>query len=290
MKKIFDTCAIIGAGLIGGSIGLGLKQKSLVKKVVGVGYRQTSIDKAVKSGAIDCGVLNITDDVLDSDIIIIATPVSMIPLKFKEIIPRLNSDTIITDVGSTKQSILNEFNKIYAESGIDKSNQICFIGAHPIAGSENSGVEYAVPDLFADSICVITPSNQNSESAVDRLTTMWQALGANVIKMSAEEHDAILSTTSHLPQMIAFSVANTIKKEHWKFSGGGLRDLTRIASSDPKLWQDVSQQNSNNIVKSIDLFINELLQVRDAIKENRQDEILQLFKSAQSNHDAFYKK
>ncbi len=214
----------------------------------------------------------------------------MIPLKFKEIVPRLNSDMIITDVGSTKQSILDEFNKIYAESEIDKSNHLCFIGAHPIAGSENSGVDYAVPDLFVNSICVLTPSNQNSESSVSRLEEMWQALGSDVIKMSAEDHDGILSTTSHLPQMIAFSVANTIKKDHWKFSGGGLKDLTRIASSDPKLWQDVCSQNSDNIVKSIDLFIHELLQVRDSIKENRQDDILEFFRNAKSNHDGYYKK
>ncbi len=290
VKKIFDTCAIIGPGLIGGSIGLGLKQKNLVGKVIGVGYRQASIDNAIKLGAIDCGFLNITDEVLQADLIIIATPVSMIPLKFKEIVPRLNSDTIITDVGSTKQSILDEFNKIYAESEIDKSKQICFIGAHPIAGSENSGVDYAVPDLFANSICVLTPSNQENESFVDRLEEMWQTLGSDVIKMSAEEHDGILSSTSHLPQVIAFSVANTIKKEHWKFSGGGLKDLTRIASSDPKLWQDICTQNSDNIVKSIDLFIHELLQVRDAIKENRNDEILEVFKRAKNNHDGYYKK
>jgi len=288
VSNIFDSCVIIGPGLIGGSIGLGLKHNNLVNRVIGVGYRQESIDLAIKQGAIDHGVLEITEEVLNADLIIVATPVSLIPQKFKEIIPHLKSDTIITDVGSTKSSILDEFDKIYAESGIDKSLQIDFIGGHPIAGSENTGVEFAKLDLFVDSICVLTPTKMNQKSSINKLTQMWQTLGAGVINMSADEHDAILAETSHLPQLIAFSVANTIKTANWKFSGGGLRDLTRIASSDPRLWKDICFQNKDNIIKSIDQFTKELLSVKNALNENKQDQILELFRSAKHNHDGYY--
>lgn len=288
MNRIFDSCVIIGPGLIGGSIGLGLKHYNLVNRVIGVGYRQESIDLAINQGAIDHGVLEITEEVLNADLIIIATPVSLIPQKLKEIIPHLKGDTVITDVGSTKSSILDEFDKIYAESGIDKRLQIDFIGGHPIAGSENTGVEFAKLDLFVDSICVLTPTKMSQKSSIDKLTEMWQTLGAGVINMSAEEHDAILAETSHLPQLVAFSIANTIKAAHWKFSGGGLRDLTRIASSDPRLWKDICFQNKDNIIKSIDQFTKELLSLKNALNENNQDQILELFRSAKQNHDSYY--
>lgn len=286
MKNIFDTCAIIGPGLIGGSIGMGLKQRNLVKRVIGVGHRQSSIDLAIKKGAIDHGFLSITDEALEAEIVIIATSVSMIPEKLNEIIPRLNRDTIITDVGSTKHYIQNEFSRILKES--NNKHHIEFLGAHPIAGSEKSGVEYADPDLFKDHFCVLTPTDQNSEAAKSKLSKMWLALGSKVKVLSTEEHDVILSNTSHLPQMVSVAVTNTVEEDTWELSGGGLKDVTRIAASDPGLWKAICNQNRENIIKSIDLFVNELSIIRDVLEKNDQDKILEIFESAKQKRERLY--
>lgn len=289
MKCLFDTCIIVGPGLIGASIGLGLKKQRAVNKVVGIGHRQESIDAAVKRRAIDEGSLDISNGVYDADLAIIATPVSLIPQKIKAIVPHLKDGTILTDVGSAKSFIMKEFENMCSDQTIDKNVHINFIGGHPIAGSENRGVEFADPDLFVNSICVLTPGAVSSKASIKKLTDMWELLGCNVLTMPPEEHDAILATTSHLPQIAAFTIANTIKDNHWKFSGGGLKDITRIASSDPTLWLDICNQNQTNIVHAIDLFIKELSGIKDALQKNDQSEILRIFKNAKDKRDGFYK-
>ncbi|MGR3179233.1 MAG: prephenate dehydrogenase [Candidatus Anammoxibacter sp.] len=289
MKNIFDTCAIIGPGLIGGSIGLGLKRKRLVKRVIGIGHRQRSINEAVKKGAIDKGTTDVADGVADADLVIIATPVSLIPQKLREVSTFLKEGALLTDVGSTKQFILNEFKNSLQKSSIKKKTHFSFIGGHPIAGSENKGVKHATPELFAGSICVLTPTKTDSKSCIRNLSNMWKALGATVITMTAEQHDKILSRTSHLPQLMAFAMSNIIKDDQWKFSGGGLKDITRIASSDPDLWLDICNQNQTNIVHAIDLYIKELLLIRDELAANDNAKLLRRFDKARKKRDSFYK-
>lgn len=288
-KIIFDTITIIGPGLIGGSIGLGLKKNRLVKTVFGIGHNQSSITKAIESGAIDKGSLEIGEGLSDSDAVIISTPVSIIPKIFEKIIPYLKADTIITDVGSVKGFIASEFERLISRSVINKKEMPIFIGGHPIAGSEKRGVEYARPDLFIGSLCVLTPTNSDNEGRVKKLSSMWESLGSNVAIMSPEEHDTILAITSHLPQLAAFGIANLIKDDYWRFSGGGLKDMTRIASSDPNLWLDICEQNRNNVIYAIESFIKELLQFHTALKTDNKAELLTRFKKAKENRDKFYK-
>lgn len=288
MKYIFNTCSIIGVGLIGGSIGLGLKKSKLVNKVIGVGYRQKSINSAVKKGAVDYGTTDLKKGVSGSDLVVVATPVSLIPQKLKEAIPHLKNDAIVTDVGSTKYFILQEVNNLLSGLGLEKKSGINFIGGHPIAGSENTGVEYSTANLFDRSICVLTPTKSNSKLALGKLSNMWESLGATVINMTAEKHDKILARTSHLPQLIAFSLANIIKEEQWQFSGGGLKDMTRIASSDPNLWMDICTQNKNNIAQTIDLFIKELSIIRNELVKNDNTKLKKRFDNSRNKRNAFY--
>lgn len=288
MKYIFDTCSIIGVGLIGGSIGLGLKKSKLVNKVIGVGYRQESLKTAIRKGAVDYGTTDIKKGVSSSDLVVVATPVSLIPQKLKEAIPHLKNGAIITDVGSTKCFILQEFKNLFSDQGLKKKSDFNFIGGHPIAGSENTGVENATSNLFDRSICVLTPTKSYSKLALEKLSNMWELLGAAVISMTAEKHDKILASTSHLPQLIAFSLANIIEEDQWKFSGGGLKDMTRIASSDPNLWIDICSQNKNNIVQTIDLFINELSIIRDELLKDGSTKLKKRFDNARNKRNAFY--
>lgn len=289
MKHIFNTCAIIGPGLIGGSIGLGLKKNRLVKKVIGVGHRQKSINNAIEIGAIDNGTTVIAKGVSGADLVIIATPVSLIPRKLEQTIPYLKKGALLTDVGSAKDFILQKFKDIITNQGLKKKHHFNFIGGHPIAGSENRGVEHARSDLFTNSICVLTPTRSDSKLCIKNLSYMWKSLGSTVITMTAEKHDAILSRTSHLPQLIAFSMANIIKADQWKFSGGGLKDITRIASSDPNLWVDICNQNQNNIVHAIDLFIKELSLLRNELETNNNAKLLRRFDKARENRNSYYK-
>ena len=288
MKYIFDTCSIIGVGLIGGSIGLGLKKSKLVNKVIGVGYRQKSIKAAIRKSAIDYGTTDMKKGISGSDLVIIATPVSLIPQKLKEAIPYLKNDAIVTDVGSTKCFILQEFKNILSGFGLKKKKCFSFIGGHPIAGSEYTGVEFSTANLFHNSICVLTPTKSYSKLALGKLSNIWESLGATVINMTAENHDKILARTSHLPQLVAFSLANIIKENQWPFSGGGLKDVTRIASSDPDLWIDICHQNKGNIVQTIDLFIKELSIIKNKLVNDDNKNLRKRFNNARRKRNEFY--
>ncbi len=290
MNNIFDTCAIIGTGLIGASIGIGVKENGTVKRVVGIGRNQTTIDTALRRGTIDFGTLSVEEGVTGADIVIIGTPVSMIPGKIKEAIPHLKDGAILTDAGSTKTAIMREFNEMYAGLSANNNVHINFIGGHPIAGSEKKGPEYADPSLYEGSICVLTPSGSCDDTALAKLNEFWTRLGANVIVMPPEKHDEILSITSHLPQLAAYALTNIVQPDQWKFSGGGLKDCTRIASSDPKMWADICGQNEANISASIDLMIKELSGVKDALKMKDWNKLEDYFAAARDNRDAFYNK
>ena len=252
----FGVVAIVGTGLIGGSIGLGLKERGLATTIIGVGYRKVSINKALKINAIDEGTLKVEDAVKQADIIILATSVNLIPEYAKKIIPLMKKSAILTDVGSTKDYIVSQVNnEIKSTCDGEKPN---FIGAHPLAGSEQRGIESARPDLFEGSVCVLTPTSLNSKKSITRLSNMWKALGAKISVLTPSKHDEVLALVSHLPHFVASSLAGVIDEKHWKFAASGLRDTTRIASGDPDLWLSISKQNKQEIIKALKCFSKEV--------------------------------
>src|SRR5574337_12445 len=202
----FGTVCIIGPGLIGGSIGLGLKKRNLAKTIIGVGHRASSIENAVKMHAIDIGILNIEEAVKNADIVILATSVNQIIDTAKKVIPFMKSNAILTDVGSTKNYIVQQITH-------NIRKDIAFIGAHPIAGSEQRGVEFASPDIFEGCNCIITPFNRNS-MGLETVSSLWRLLGAKVILLNPEQHDEILASVSHLPHQIPSCLVNSIRQEH----------------------------------------------------------------------------
>jgi len=279
----FGVVAIVGTGLIGGSIGLGLKERDLATTIIGVGHRKPSLNKALKINAIDEGTTSIEKAVKNADIIILATSVSLIPDHAKKIIPLMKKSAILTDVGSTKNYIVSQINnEIKSRCGREKPN---FIGAHPLAGSEQRGIESARSDLFEGSVCVLTPTSLNSKQGITRLSNMWKALGARISIMTPSKHDEILALVSHLPHFVASSLAGVIDEKHWKFAASGLRDTTRIASGDPELWLSISKQNKKEIIEALRSFSEEVECMINDLERGNDKKLLGRLKKAKTVRD-----
>lgn len=276
----FGTVCIIGPGLIGGSIGLGLKKRNLTKTVIGVGHRASSIENALKMHAIDIGILNPEEAVKDADIVILATSVNQIIDTAKKVIPFMKSNAILTDVGSTKNYIVQQITHTIRED-------ISFVGAHPIAGSEQRGVEFASPDLFTGCNCIITFSNK-SPMGLETISSLWQLLGAKILYLTAEQHDETLAYVSHLPHLIASCLVNSIKQEHLVYGASGLRDTTRVASGDPELWINIFDQNRENVIKSIDRFMAELAGFKSDLLKKNDTLLLDRLKKAKLSRDSVF--
>jgi len=273
----FGTVCIIGPGLIGGSIGLGLKKRNLAKTIIGVGHRASSLEKALKMHAIDIGILNDEEAVKDADIVILATSVNKIIDTGKKIIPLMKSNAIRTDVGSTKKHIVEQIT-------YNMRKDITFVGAHPIAGSEQRGVEFASPDLFEGCTCIITPLGNHTKE-VETISQLWRLLGAKIKYLTPEQHDEILAFASHLPHLAASCLINAIKEEYLVCGASGLRDTTRVASGDPELWVDIFCQNRENIIKSIEQFMAELSGFRNDLINKNNAKILDRLKNAKLSRD-----
>ncbi|MEE8190439.1 MAG: prephenate dehydrogenase/arogenate dehydrogenase family protein [Candidatus Scalindua sediminis] len=279
----FGIVAVIGTGLIGGSIGLGLKERRLAKLVIGAGHRKVSINKALQIKAIDEGTIDIEKAVKRADIVILATSVDLIPDLARKAIPLMKRSAILTDVGSTKGYIVSQINKeIKDRCG---RNNLNFIGAHPLAGSEQRGIESARPDLFEDSVCILTPTNLSSKRCVEKIANMWKALGAKISILKPHVHDEIVAFTSHLPHFIASELTNVVDEKHWKFGANGLRDTTRIASGDPKLWLSIWKQNRVKIIEALRCFSEETKSMLRDMEEENDNEILNRLKKAKALRD-----
>src|SRR3990167_2103635 len=257
----FGTVCIIGPGLIGGSIGLGLKKRNLAKTIIGVGHRTSSLEKATKMRAIDIGLLNSDEAVKDADIVILATSVNKI-------------------IDTAKKYIVDQISH-------NIRKDITFVGAHPIAGSEQRSVEFASADLFEGCTCIITPIGNHTKE-VETISHLWQLLGAKIKYMTPEQHDKILAFVSNLPHLAASCLINAIKNEHLVCGASGLRDTTRVASGDPELWLDIFCQNRENIIKSIDQFITELGGFRNDLLNKNDAKILDRLKNAKLSRDGVF--
>lgn len=258
--------AIIGTGLIGGSLGLAIKKTPNPPKVVGFSRTLKSSKRAVERGAIDTVCQDIATCVEEADIIFIATPVSSIVEITRNISSIVKSGAIISDVGSTKSSIVKTI-----EDFLPKD--IHFIGGHPVTGSEHDGIEYASADLFRDFYYVLTPTAKTDSNAFKTLHTLLNSIGANVIAVEADKHDEILATLSHLPHMVAALLVNRAskqvgEKQNWlSLAAGGFRDTTRIAASNPDMWLDICLENKQALVENLKVFANSLQELTTLIEK-----------------------
>ena len=264
----FKKITIIGVGLIGGSLGLALKEKKPNFKIVGID-KQNIIEKAIALGAIDEGTVNLKEGIKKADIIIIATPVKTIINILTQINPFLKKGCLVTDTGSIKQKIVQKANKIL-------SKDIHFIGGHPMAGSEKYGIESADPYLFYNKTYILTPTPKSNLRALEKASLLIEMIGAKELILDPLEHDRIVSAVSHLPQIIAVSLINTIgelalrgnNNNYFKAVGEGFKDMTRIAYSPFKMWEDICDTNQENILEMIQEFKNHLEVIEDKLKNN----------------------
>lgn len=268
MKKV----TIIGLGLMGGSLGMALRKTGFA--VTGIARREESIQIALKCGAIDNGFTGICKEAFqETDIVVIALPVGMIADTVKEIFHLLKDATVITDVGSTKVKIVQEVSGFLP-------GRISFIGGHPIAGSEKSGITSATSGLFKDTTCILTPLNGDNPQALKAVKEMWTFAGAKVLKVSPEEHDLLVAGTSHLPHLAAVGLAGLLgelKKENEDISaavGSGFRDTTRIALSSPSLWSDICFANKDAIVDMLERFEQRLGNLKKMISDGDKNGLL----------------
>lgn len=285
MKDIhFNKVAIIGVGLIGGSLAIILREKGIAKNIVGIGRGLKNLEKAKKLGVVDSYTQDAREGVQDADLVVVAIPVASIIKVIKEALPFLKKGAIVTDVGSVKKNIVDEVEKILPAP-------IHFVGGHPIAGTENAGVEAAFPALFQNRKCILTPAKKTNKAALEKVKKLWEIAGSEVIVMDTEKHDKILAAVSHLPHIVAYSLVNTVRNINdfnesiIKYSAGGFKDFTRIASSPPEMWRDICLLNKDAILDVVQRFQNTLKGLEEMIKDSDGERLQKEFEKAKEVRD-----
>ncbi|HET9575056.1 MAG TPA: prephenate dehydrogenase/arogenate dehydrogenase family protein [Nitrospira sp.] len=288
MALHFNQAAIIGVGLIGGSLGMILRRKGLASRVIGVGRRIENLKTAVELGAIDRYVVDPKDGVKDADLVVLATPVDTYDRHLKEWASCLKSGTIVTDVGSIKGGLVEQ-----SEQAMPAD--VHFVGGHPIAGKEKTGVAAGSDQLFAGARCILTPTKRTNQQALEQVRIMWQETGSIVLTMDPHLHDKILGAVSHLPHVAAFALMNALIDIRAQVpaldlaghSGGGLRDTTRIAASSPEMWRDIFLWNRDNLVAFIEAYERSLGELKRLIRTGDAAGIEKALERAKQEREKF---
>lgn len=282
---MIDKLVVIGVGLIGGSLSLALKQAGAVNHVVGCGRNQQNLQKGVDIRVIDSFETSISEAVKTADIVVAAVPMGAMHNVFQQINDGLNDQTIVTDVGSSKRSVV----EVARQTLGDRFSQ--FVPGHPIAGTEKSGVESGFSTLYQSRRVILTPTEETNSGFVEQVDAMWRHCGAIIEYLDVDHHDKVLAATSHLPHMLAYAMVNYLSSlndhdEIFRYAAGGFRDFTRIASSDPVMWRDVCLSNGSALLELIQGYKDELDMISTAIQNNDADELLKLFGKAKSERDS----
>ncbi len=267
-KVLFNKVSIIGVGLIGASLALAVKEKSVSRNIIGYGRNEKRLREAKSLGIIDHCTLSL-EEAADSDLVVLATPIGTFENIAREISKFLKHDMIVIDVGSVKAQVVNSLEEIIGDKAY-------YIGTHPIAGSDKTGFEHAKADLYEGARVVITPTEKTHNPSLKKIKKMWERVGAVVEMMSADEHDKIYALVSHLPHLLAFSLVNTVAEvdsTFLKYAGSGFKDTTRIAKSSPEIWKDIFCMNRTNIIKMLDVFIDNLHTAKRMLEDNSEENI-----------------
>ena len=276
---LFDKVCIVGVGLIGGSFGLAMRERGLARHVVGAVRREETARLALQKGAVDSATTDLLEAARDSDLVFMAPPVGQMAKLCARIAPVVRAGAIITDAGSTKAQIIEDCTPIFAPES-------CFVGGHPMAGSEKTGVEAARSNLFEGANWVVTPTSDTPPQIIDQLLKLVEALGAQPLLMDATEHDQLLAVTSHLPHITAaalvhlFGQSRSRSEVAQQLVASGWRDSTRIAAGSAEMWRDVSLANASSLTRSLNEMIEELQRVREMLVTEESDELLRWFERA----------
>jgi len=286
---MIERLCIIGVGLIGGSLARALRDAGFCQQIVGAGRSADNLQKAVELGVIDSYTTDLAQAVRGADMVFVAVPLGAMQSVFSAIRGQLADGAVVTDAGSAKGSVLDDVQQVFGEvPGF-------FVPGHPIAGTEQSGVEASFVDLYRNHRVILTPVESTNATAVSRVRAMWEAAGAEVVEMDPLHHDAVLAATSHLPHLLAFTLVDSLvrmadRQEVFEYAASGFRDFTRIASSDPVMWRDICLANHDAIHLLIEHFISDLTRVNRAVHAQDGDRLLEIFANAKDARDRFVEK
>lgn len=275
----FNTVAIVGVGLIGGSLGLALRQRNLAERVIGIGRSQTSLRTARRVGAVTNTSIDLAKGVAEAELIVVCTPVGRIVDFVRQTAEHCPEGTLITDAGSTKQTIVEALDGTLPRG-------VRFLGSHPLAGSEKTGCAHASADLFEGRVAILTPTLNTRAEDFDQLEHFWAQLGSVVIQMSPVEHDRALALTSHLPHAVAAVLAAMLPESLFRLTGAGFHDTTRIAAGDAELWQQIFLANRTNVLAALDQYAHRLHALRTALEQQDKAALENLLTLAKKNRDA----
>lgn len=284
-RPLLHKLVIIGVGLIGGSFALALRQAGVIKQIVGIGRSPGNMQRARERGIIDEIARDFPSALKDADFVLLAMPVGQTNHIMAQIAPYLESGTIVSDVGSTKQDVI-----LAARTHLAR-HLTHFVPSHPIAGTEFSGADAADMCLFHDKHLIITPLEENSEQSINLVATLWRHCGANITSMPADQHDRILAAISHLPHVLAFTLMNYVRDNDedqpetlLRFAGSSFRDCTRIASSSPEMWRDICLANQETLLQQIDAYQSKLTSLRTLLANRDGAALEKTFKAAREIH------
>jgi prephenate dehydrogenase len=280
----FGKITIIGVGLLGGSIGLAVKRRKLARQTAGFVRRTASLKDCERAGAVDFATTDLLAAVWDADLVILCTPLAQMRSRVREMLPALKRGAIVTDVGSVKASVVCELESLIQKSGAH------FIGSHPMAGAEKTGVSAARADLFASTVCIVTPTQKTNPAALKKVERFWRAVGSRVLELKPEIHDALVSRSSHLPHVVAATLASHVlspaqPRHQAALCANGFRDTTRIASGSPEMWRDIALANRKNLGRSLDVFIGDLQKFQRLVKKGDATAITKFFETAKKRRD-----
>ena len=272
--------AIVGVGLIGGSIGLAVRARRLASDVVGVGREPFTLDQAVRLGAIDQGTTDLSEAVADAEVVVVCTPVSRVAEDVRRAAESAPSEVLITDAGSSKRQIIEAVERHPPSAAV-------FVGAHPLAGSERRGVHHARAELFDGRVCVLTTTPRTRPERTERAVTFWTRLGCRVVELGPAEHDEILAYTSHLPHALAGALASSVPAEWLPLAAGAYRDGTRVAAADSGLWTAIFRDNRGPLLKALGTVQECLDTLKYALMTDDEEAIRRWWGHAKERRDLF---
>ncbi len=282
---LFKKMAVIGVGLIGGSLARILREKGAVREVVGIGRGEANLRRGVELGVLDSYTTDAREGVAGADLVFVATPVCTIPKLVAEIAPFLSPGCIVTDGGSVKEYVVAACEPLMPPGTF-------FVGGHPIAGTEHSGVEASFSTLYQGKRCIVTPTANTDAAALEKVVELWKTAGSSVPLMDPVQHDRVVAAISHLPHMVAYSLVNAVDGydrfggDLLSFSAGGFRDFTRIASSDPVMWRDIALTNREAILETMDFFSGYLEKLRGLVAAEDAEGLHAFFLNSKQKRDA----
>ena len=270
--------------MLGGSLGLALRRRKLAKEIAGYVRREATSKECERVGAADYATTDLLAAVSGADLIVLCTPLAQMKSLVLQMLPALKRGAIVTDVGSVKDSVVKDVETLIHKAGAH------FVGSHPMAGGEKQGVLAARADLFECAVCVVTPTRKTHPTALRKVETLWKDVGARLLRTTPDVHDALVSRSSHLPHLLAATLANLVldpkqPKAQAQLCATGFRDTTRIASGSPEMWRDIALTNRKHIGRALAGFINELNKFQSALKRGDSQAIAKFFETAKQRRD-----